>query len=183
MDRKKLERKVVLDYPTLRNVVEAQRTLGHRIVVTIGSWDLLHIGHARYLLEAGNNGDILVVGVDSDDAIKKYKGPFRPIVPQCERIEMLTYLDFVSYITLINDVDEKGSWQYKLIEVLRPDLFVAVQDSYPKEQIEQIKEYCKEVIVLPRQAENTSTSDIVQNMLKESLLPVIAELAGGGRKK
>ena len=181
-DRKNLKKKIVKDYSILNKVIDAQRTLGHKIVVTIGSWDLLHIGHTRYLLEASKYGDILVVGVDSDSAIKLYKGQYRPIVPETERMEMLTYLGFVDYITIVDDLDAQGQWQYELIKLLRPNMFIAVEDSYPEEQLEHIREFCSEVKVLPRQAESTSSSDIVQGMLKGELFPIINEISGFGKK-
>ena len=180
--REFLLKKIVKDYGVLAKVVEAQRILGHKIVVTIGSWDLFHIGHARYLLAACNSGDVLVVGVDSDEAIRRYKGPYRPIVPHEERMEMLSYLDFVHYITLVDDLDEGGDWQYGLIKLLKPDLFVAVDDSYTQDQIRDLKKYCGGVNVLQRQAENTSTSNFVQKILKGAFLPMIDKVAKGGKR-
>lgn len=161
--------KHVQDYDSLAKVVEGFRHLQCKIVVTIGSWDLLHIGHVRYLRNAKSRGDILVVGVDSDRAIKKYKGPLRPIVPYEERSEMLTYQSCVDLVTPVDDVDDKGRWLYTLIKKIKPDVFVAVEDSYSKRQITDIKKYCKEVIVLPRQAEKTSTSNMIQNVVKQHL--------------
>ena len=102
--------KFIPDYNELVKKIEALRTLGQKIVVTIGTWDMFHPGHARYLLKAKEQGDILIVGADSDITVKRYKGPHRPINPQEERVEMLTYLSFVDFVTLIEDVDEKGSW-------------------------------------------------------------------------
>lgn len=166
---KKLTNKIVLDYDKLTRVTEALRELGHKIVMTIGSWDLLHIGHVRYLIKAKSYGDILVVGVDSDRGIKLYKGPLRPIVPQGERIEMVSYQTCVDYVTSIDDVDEKGSWQYELIKQVKPDVFVAVEDSYSEQQCEDIKQFCGQLIVLPRQAENTSTSKMIQDTLKKHI--------------
>lgn len=96
---------------------------------------------------------------------------------------MLTYLDFVDYITIINDANKNGSWQYGLIKNLRPDLFVAVVDSYPKSQLRNIQKYCKSVRVLPRQAEQTSTSNTVQNLLKGGLMDFVAKIAKGGKRK
>jgi len=109
------------------------------------------------------------VGVDTDRAIKLYKGELRPVIPQDERCEMLSYQDCVDFITLIDDLDEKGRWQYELIKKLKPDIFVAVEDSYPPEQLEEIKKHCSELIVLPRQAENTSTTRLIQDTIKKQL--------------
>lgn len=161
--------KIVRDYDTLAKAIEGLRAVNYKIVLTIGSWDLLHIGHVRYLLQAKNQGDVLVVGVDTDRGIKLYKGELRPVIPQDERCEMLSYQDCVDFITLIDDINEKGFWQYELVKKLKPDIFVAVEDSYPPEQIEEIKKYCSQIVILPRQAKNTSTTRLIQDTIKKQL--------------
>lgn len=164
-----LQHKMVTDYKALASVVTGLRLLQNRIVVTIGTWDLLHIGHVRYLRKAKEKGDILIVGVDTDNAAKKYKGDLRPIVPFEERCEMLSYQTCVDIITPIDDVDLKKGWGYSLIKEIRPDIFVAVEDSYPKKQVAEIKKYSKEILVLPRQAIRTSTSKMIQYAVKKHL--------------
>jgi len=166
---KNQKKSVILDYSELKNIVDAHRTLGHKIVCTVGSWDMLHIGHLRYLIKAKEQGDILVVGVDSDRGIKLYKNELRPVIPQEERMEMLKYQDCVDYVTLIDDIDGSGKWQYELIKTIQPDTFIATQDSYPEEQLEAIKSYSKDVLVLPRQAESTSTTGIIEKTMKNHL--------------
>jgi D-glycero-beta-D-manno-heptose 1-phosphate adenylyltransferase len=161
--------KLVNEYDRLAKVAEGMRAVNRKVVLTIGSWDLLHIGHVRYLLCAKERGDVLIVGVDTDRAIKFYKGPLRPIVPEQERCEMLSYQTCVDFITLLDDVDDQGRWQYELLKKVKPDVFVAVEDSYPKEQLEDIKQYCNELVVLPRQAENTSTTRMIQETVKKHL--------------
>ncbi len=163
------------DYKVLRQITEGYRAAGHRVVLTIGSWDMLHIGHVRYLLKAREQGEILVVGVDSDKAIQRYKGPHRPIVPENERIEMLSYLDCVNFITLVDDVDVHGQWQYGILQKIRPHVFVAVEDSYPEKQRKDIRKLCNKLVVLPRQAENTSSTDIFKNLIRN--LPALMEQA------
>lgn len=173
-----LKQKIVPDYQILKTYADALRALNARIVTTIGSWDMLHIGHIRYLMNARSRGDVLLVGADTDAAVKRYKGKLRPIVPQDERMEMLSYLSCVNFVTPIDDIDEKGGWQYELIKVVRPDVFVAVEDSYPEEQRRDIREFCGELVVLPRQAENTSSSNIVQGVLKGHLLEMLSVVTG-----
>lgn len=160
--------KVVHEYGALAKLAAGLRAVGRKTVVTIGSWDMLHIGHVRYLLKARSYGDALIVGVDSDRAIKVYKGPLRPVVPQNERCEMLSYQECVDFVTVLDDVDAQGKWQYGLIKSVKPDVFVAVEDSYPKEQLAEIAKYVGEVIVLPRQA-NTSTSVKIEDVVKNHL--------------
>lgn len=170
-------KKIVLDADKLAQLAEILRSaVGHKIVVTIGTWDMLHIGHVRYLIKAKGHGDILVVGVDTDAAVKRYKGPLRPIVPQEERMEMLTYQQCVDLVTLIDDVNKKGEWGCGLIKKIWPDVFIAEEESYSKEQLEKIKKYCGKLVVLPRQAENTSTSKTIQETVKKTMLAAITEV-------
>ncbi|MCX6712836.1 MAG: adenylyltransferase/cytidyltransferase family protein [Candidatus Vogelbacteria bacterium] len=145
--------KVILDYRELKKRVLAHKTLGHKVICTIGSWDMLHIGHLRYLNRARGLGDVLIVGTDSDRGIKTYKGPLRPIIPQEERMEMLTYQDCVTYVTLVDDINKKGEWNYKLIKSIPIDAFVAVEgNSYTKKQLAEISKHC-ELIAGSRQFE------------------------------
>ncbi len=163
--------KVVLDYEKLKAIADGFRAIGRKIVVTIGSWDAIHIGQVRYIIRARAAGDMLIVGYDTDRAIKKYKGEFRPLIPEEERAEMLTYLFEADFVTALDDVDELGNWQYGLLKAIKPDIFVAVEDSYPKEQIEEIQQFVsEEVCVLQRQAEN-STSSLIGKVLKGHLMP------------
>ena len=176
MTSPEISKKIVRDYASLREKVLAHKTLGHRIVCTVGSWDMLHIGHLRYLNRAKSLGDVLVVGADSDRGIKSYKGPLRPIIPETERMEMLSYQSCVDYVTLVDDVDDKGNWQYEIIKTIPIDVFVAVEgNSYTEEQKKVIGELCARLEVLPRQAESTSTTDVIQNVLKGHLLDMIEQ--------
>lgn len=170
------QQKIVEDYQALGEVVRGLRAIGRKSVLTVGSWDLLHIGHVRYLNRARSQGDFLIVGVDTDRAIKLYKGPLRPVVPYHERCEMLSYQSCVDLVAPIDDVDEKGAWQYDLVKTIRPDVFVAVEDSYPQAQIDEIKRHCGNLILFPRQAENTSTTRMIQQAVKQHLDQVYALL-------
>lgn len=163
--------KITLDYKELAKMIKAHNILGQKVICTIGSWDMLHIGHVRYLHKAKKLGDILVVGVDSDRAIKTYKNnPLRPVIPQDERMEMLGYQNFVDYVTLINDVDKKGWWGMGLIKVIKPDIFVASSgESYPIEQQKEIAKFCGRLRVLQRQAKSTSTTEIIERTFKKRL--------------
>lgn len=161
---------IVSDYQRLKEITDAHKSLGHKIICTVGSWDMLHIGHLRYLIKAKEYGHILVVGVDSDRGIKLYKkNQLRPILPQEERMEMLKYQECVDYVTLIDDIDDNGKWQYELIKLIKPQTFVTTFESYPEEQIEDIRQYSDEVIILPRQAQSTSTTEIIEKMIKKHL--------------
>ncbi|OGC82290.1 MAG: hypothetical protein A2V81_02015 [Candidatus Abawacabacteria bacterium RBG_16_42_10] len=162
-------RKIILNLDQLRELIEVHKIQKKKIVCTIGSWDMLHIGHLRYLNRAKSCGDILVVGADSDRGIKIYKNLLRPIIPQEERLEMLSYQDCVDYATLIDDIDDQGKWQYELIKAIQPDVFVCIIESYPEEQRKEIKQFVRELVELPRQAENTSTTKIIEKAIKTHL--------------
>lgn len=173
---KDLSKRVVLDYGKLEKLAGVLRDeLNLRTVVTIGTFDMIHIGHSRYLERAKNQGDFLIVGVDSDRAVKSYKGPLRPMIPENERLEMLLHTRYVDLATLIDDIDDDGSWRYGLLKAVRPSVFIAVEDSYPDEQLADIKQHCGEVIVLPRQA-STSTSEVIRRAMVVQAKPLSEQL-------
>lgn len=179
VDNRLLEQKYLESYTDLAKVVEGYKVQHKKVVATIGSFDVLHIGHLRYLNRARMQGDILVVGVDSDRIIKQLKGSSKPILPGNERVEMLANQACVDLITFIDDIDRQGNWQYGLLNVIRPDVFVAEITSYSDAQLADIEKYCQEVVVLSRQAEGTSTSLIIQKTLKahpEEILKLAAQL-------
>lgn len=93
--------------------------LGKKMVFTNGCFDILHIGHIRYLQEAKNQGDLLVVAVNSDASVKKLKGPGRPLQTEKDRAEILAALACVDF-TLIFDDDTP----IEVIKVLEPDVLV-----------------------------------------------------------
>ena len=104
----------------LASLLEVRRRQGQRIVFTNGCFDLMHIGHIRYLQAARNLGDVLVVGVNSDESVRAlHKGADRPIVPDVQRAEVLAALACVDYVTIFPEPDP-GS----LIAALQPDILV-----------------------------------------------------------
>src|SRR5512139_4047982 len=98
-------RKKIKERKELLSIIKNLKAKGKRIVFTNGCFDLLHLGHVRYLEEAKALGDILVVGVNSDSSVRKLKGPKRPILPERERTEILSGLGCVDYITVFNEAD------------------------------------------------------------------------------
>lgn len=150
----------IANYDDLQKQVEHLRGLGAKIVLTSGSFDLFHIGHASYLEKAKKCGDILIVGVDNDQKIRKRKGKGRPVNPQGERVKILSHLRSVDIITLKYHNDKK----WELIKRVRPDILVATEENYTSEEIFKLESfYCGKVVVLPRQAE-TSTSAKVRKI-------------------
>jgi D-beta-D-heptose 7-phosphate kinase/D-beta-D-heptose 1-phosphate adenosyltransferase len=113
----------VLSRKLLSKRCQDLKTNLNRIVFTNGSFDLLHVGHTRYLLEAANKGDVLIVGINSDASVKRYKGEQRPIVPEDERAEMLASLACVDYVTIFDEDEPK-----ELVGELIPDVIVKGSD-------------------------------------------------------
>ena len=150
----------IMDNARLKEVVGHCKGLGLKIVLTQGSWDLIHIGHARYMQEAKKYGDLLVVGVDSDEKIRSRKGPERPIVPQEERMEMITHLRHVDLVALKQLQDPK----WHMIKLVSPDVLIATKrQGYSKEELKELKKYCGKIVMLEAQA-TTSTSAKIRSM-------------------
>lgn len=147
------EARVILDHDILVNKVMACRELGQSIVMTSGSFDLTHIGHARYLEEAKKYGDILVVGVDSDEKVRKRKGETRPIVPDSERMELLAHLRPVDFVTIKHPDEPK----WELIKQIAPDTLIVTEETYSEDSLLELTNHCGKVICLEPQA-TTSTS-------------------------
>jgi len=94
-----------------------------KIVFTNGCFDLLHVGHVRYLKEARGLGDCLIIGLNSDQSIRQIKDPARPLISEDQRTEVLAALECVDYIVLFDEADP-----FKLIEDIRPDVLVKGAD-------------------------------------------------------
>lgn len=96
----------------------AWRGAGLRVVLTNGTFDLLHIGHVRYLEGARELGDVLVVGINSDGSVRGYKGPGRPVVPEGERAEIVSALRCVDYAVIFGEPTATA-----LVEALQPEVY------------------------------------------------------------
>lgn len=144
---------IINSYAELPEVIKKYHSDNKTIVLTQGTFDMLHIGHARYLTEAKKYGDVLFVGVDSDEKVRQRKGPDRPVVPEAERTEMLTYLKSVDHVVLKPNEAEK--WQ--LIKQMHPDVLIATQETYTDAEIAELEKLCGKVVVLEPMA-TTSTS-------------------------
>jgi rfaE bifunctional protein nucleotidyltransferase chain/domain len=141
---------------------ERLRAAGLRLVFTNGVFDLLHVGHVRYLAQARALGDALVVAINSDRAVRVLKGPNRPVFGQAERAEILAALRSVDYVTIFDDISPR-----KLIAKLLPDLLVKGGD-YGLDQIhgrEEVEAAGGRVISVPF-VEGVSTTALIERMKK-----------------
>lgn len=136
-----------------------------RVVLTSGSFDIIHEGHSMYLEAARRYGDFLFVGVDSDEKIRQRKGPGRPAVPEMERLRMVAHQRGVGAVVLKRPDDEKWS----LVAAVRPTTLVATEETYTPSEIQQLEgAYCGHVQVLARMA-TVSTSARLRLMQFEAL--------------
>jgi D-glycero-beta-D-manno-heptose 1-phosphate adenylyltransferase len=141
-------------------LAEHAKHAGLKVVLTQGTFDLVHIGHARYVREAKNHGDLLIVGVDDDEKARERKGENRPVVPFVERREILCHLRYVDAVAMKKATDPK----WHLIKLVDPDILIAVEGTYRGAEIVELQKICGKVVVLPRQAE-TSTSAKVRKLV------------------
>lgn len=150
---------IILDLAQVPDWIKKFRASGQKIVLTQGSFDMIHVGHARYLAKAKSFGDVLIVGLDSDEKVKVRKGEDRPVVPQDERLEMLTYLESVDLVVLKPMVAPK----YQLIKLVKPDVLVATKQTYLSQALHDLKQWCGRVEVLQPMA-TTSTSAKIRRL-------------------
>jgi rfaE bifunctional protein nucleotidyltransferase chain/domain len=147
----------ILDRRNLNNAVEKIKNNGGKIVFTNGCFDIIHIGHTRYLKEAKDLGDVLIVGLNSDRSVSAIK-PGRPVNPQDQRAEVLASLEMVDYVVLFDE-----ETPYELIKLIRPDVLVKGGD-WKKEDIVGF-DIAKETLSLPY-IKGISTTGIIEKIKK-----------------
>lgn len=112
----------IIEQSNIRSIVSSLQKEGKKIVFTNGCFDLIHIGHVRYLNEAKALGDILVIGLNADESVSRIK-PGRPVTPEDQRAEVLAALEAVDYVVLFNE-----DTPYELIKEVQPDVLVKGAD-------------------------------------------------------
>ncbi len=158
-------KKRLIGQSDLMTLSEKLKESGKKIVFTAGSWDLLHVGQCRYLEEAKANGDILVVGVSSNEAIRKVKGPNKPVLDEKIRAEMLTYLRPVDFVTILPEPSCQPS-----LGLLQPDVYITVKEDWTENyktsrEYKTVTKYGGEVKVVDRQSTAISTTKIIQRAI------------------
>lgn len=142
-------------------IVDKLKRDGKRIVFTNGCFDIIHIGHVRYLKSAKGYGNILIVGLNSDESVRKIKGDKRPIVPQEERAEVLSSIRFVDYVIIFNEPDP-----YNTIAAIKPDILVKGGDWAIDKIVGRdiVESYSGKVCIIPF-IEGASSSKIIEEIL------------------
>jgi len=168
-------KKRLISQSDLMTLSDQLKEKGKTIVFTAGSWDLLHVGQCRYLEEAKQCGDILVVGVSSNEAIRKVKGVNKPILDEKIRAEMLTYLRPVDFVTILPEPSCAPS-----LGLLKPDVYITVKedwtDNYKEsKEYKTVSKYGGEVKVVDRQSTAISTTKIIQRAIGGHLSSVFKD--------
>jgi len=156
-----LSLKRVLERKEAAELVCKIKKEGKKAVFTNGCFDILHVGHLRYLNEAKDQGDILIVGVNSDESVRRLKGPTRPINSQEDRAEMLTGLKAVDYAVIFTE-----DTPVEIIDELKPSIHVKGGD-YKKEELPEtvvVEKNGGEVRILTL-VDGKSTSNVVNKIM------------------
>jgi D-beta-D-heptose 7-phosphate kinase/D-beta-D-heptose 1-phosphate adenosyltransferase len=141
-------------------LVSREKKLGKKIVFTNGCFDIMHAGHIKYLQKAKTLGDILVLGLNSDDSIRRIKGQGRPFIPEAERAYILSALDFIDYVIVFNE-----DTPLELIKLIQPDILVKGEDYKGKEVVGS--NLAGETVLIPF-IEDVSTTKIINKIRARS---------------
>ncbi len=152
----------ILPVEALAAAVDARQAAGERIVFTNGVFDILHVGHARYLAEARRQGDALIVAVNADSSVRQFKGDLRPIVPEDERAELIASLACVDYVVLFD-----SRTPVPVLERVKPLVYVKGGD-YKMDQLPEapvVSAYGGRVAILQLVA-GKSTTNIISRICR-----------------
>jgi rfaE bifunctional protein nucleotidyltransferase chain/domain len=152
----------ILDRETLRTKLIALRNQGKKIAFTNGCFDILHVGHVRYLCEARKTGDVLVLALNSDSSVRALKGEKRPLVPEQERAEVLAALECIDFVTIFPELTP-----LELINFLKPDILIKGGDWLEEKVVgrDEVKQWGGRVAIIP-EVKGKSTTNVVEKIIK-----------------
>lgn len=161
LEEKEPASKKIKSRKELSDIMKKLKSENLKIVFTNGCFDVLHLGHVRYLKEAKKLGDVLIVGLNSDSSVRKLKGTTRPYLPELERAEILASLEFVDYVVIFTETRPDN-----IIKIVKPNIHVKGGDykisKLPERHI--VKQYGGKIVVIP-EIEGKSTTNIVEKIL------------------
>jgi len=145
----------------LKEKIDHLKKEGKKIVFTNGCFDILHVGHTRYLREAKKTGDILILALNSDESVRCLKGDKRPLIPEDERGDVVASLESVDFVTIFNE-----STPFELIEYLKPDILVKGGDWAENEVVgrDSVTTWGGKVIIIP-EIKGSSTTNIIEKII------------------
>lgn len=159
-----MNRDKIVSLDQLQQRAKALRAAGKKIVATNGCFDLLHVGHVRYLKAARALGDVLIVGINSDESVRGLKGPGRPLNSETDRAEVLAALESVDLVTVFPEARAT-----KFLELAAPHLYVKGGD-YKKETLNAEERHALEKIgakidIVPLE-KGYSTTELIERLIK-----------------
>ena len=151
---------IIISREELVRRVASAREAGARIVLANGCFDVLHVGHVRYLAGARELGDVLIVGINSDEQVAAQKGPGRPVLPADERAEIVAALEPVTYVTIFDEPTVE-----QLLLALKPDVHAKGTDYTPDTVPERdvVRSYGGQVAIVGDPKDH-STSEIISRL-------------------
>ena len=145
----------------LKEKIDHLKKEGKKIVFTNGCFDILHVGHTRYLREAKKAGDVLVLALNSDESVRSLKGDKRPLIPEAERGDVVASLESVDFVTIFNELTP-----LELIEYLKPDILVKGGD-WAEDQVvgrASVTKWGGKVVIIP-EIKGSSTTNIIEKII------------------
>ena len=148
----------VIEKQNIKQIVDKLKKENKKIVFTNGCFDILHVGHVRYLKNSAEFGDVLIVGLNSDASVRKLKGDTRPINNQSDRAEVLSALSFVDYIVIFEEESP-----VELLDIVKPDIYTKGAD-YTVETLPEAQTVLKNggKIEFINLVEGKSTTNIIE---------------------
>lgn len=151
---------MLINRNNIKPIVEKLKTEGKKIVFTNGCFDILHAGHVSYLKQAKAQGDILIMGLNSDNSVKRLKGQSRPINNENDRALVLSALRYIDYVVIFDE-----DTPLNLIELIQPQIIVKGGDYKPEDVVgKSIVEANGGKVVIIKFLEGRSTSNIIEKM-------------------
>lgn len=151
-----------MELAELKEEIERLKEDGELIVFTNGCFDILHVGHIRYLKKAASLGDKLVLAVNSDSSVRELKGNNRPFVPQEERLEMLAALEMIDYLVLFSEIDCRS-----VLEELKPQIYIKGGDYRIEDlpEAETVYSYGGKIVLIT-EVKGRSTTNLIKKIRK-----------------
>lgn len=150
----------IMELDELKREIETKKEAGELIVFTNGCFDILHVGHIRYLKKAASLGDKLVLAVNSDSSVRDLKGKNRPFVPEEERMEVLAALDMIDYLHLFSEIDCRN-----VLEEIKPQIYVKGGDYRIEDlpEAETVYSYGGKIVLIT-EVKGRSTTNIIKKI-------------------
>ena len=150
----------VVSREEIRKIAAELKAKGKKIVLANGCFDLIHIGHIRYLREAKSYADVLIVAINSDESVRSLKGPGRPLLPERERAEIVDSLEMVDYVFIFDEPDVR-----EILRELRPDYHAKGGDYTPETVPEKdVAEAVGAKVIITGGGKVRSTSEIIKRI-------------------